>query len=105
MKNLNKTSILFAISLSVSLVAGCSSGNLEETKDNAAVIFKDNGFDVVGYHGYMWGAWGFNDYGGAMVWYTIKKESNGLVYEAGLQRWGDEYHLYNLNAVDAISPN
>jgi len=42
-------------------------------------------------------------YGRAYVWYTLKHiPDNGLPYAAALQRWGDEYHIYNLSAKDAI---
>jgi hypothetical protein len=44
-------------------------------------------------------------YGGACVFYTLKKiPDNGILYEGCLQRWGDELHLYELQAVDAINP-
>jgi len=93
-----------AILLSVLTLAGCSAGNLDSVKDNAEETFNDNGFTITGYQGYEWGLWGFNDYGGARVWYTLEKKENGIVYEASLWRWGDEYHLYALKAKDAIQP-
>jgi len=108
MKTLMKTKKALQVGASTLILllgAGCSSGNLTETKNNAVSAFKNNGFDVVGYHGYQWGFLGFNDYGGAVVWYTVKKPDSDITYEAALQRWGDEYHLYALSAIDAIKPN
>ena len=86
------------------LVSGCSYGNLQETKEQAHNTFKNNGFNIIGYQGYELGFWGFNNYGGAAVWYTLQKKDSNIIFEASLQRWGNEYHIYNLKAIDAISP-
>jgi len=70
-----------------------------EIKLNAERIFKDNGFQVVGYQGY---SYGLISTPGGCVWYTLKKGE--ITYKACLSRWGDEYHIYNLKAIDAIKP-
>lgn len=105
MKNLSKTTIA-AVSLISLLVAGCSSGNLDDVKSHAEERWSELGYDVVGYDGFQWGLWGFNDYGGAEVWYLLEKKgvSNGITYGGYLQKWGDEYHMYALRAYDAIKP-
>jgi len=96
--------VIMIVILLIIIVTG-SSGNLDYVKDRAEETLNEHGFDVVGYEGYKWGFGGYNNYGGARVWYTIKKQSdNGITYNAALQRWGDEIHLYNLKAVDAIKP-
>jgi len=88
-----------------SLLVGCSPGNLDYVKDNAAERWKGLGFEVVGYDGFMWGFWGFNSYGGANVWYVLRRiPDNGLTYGGYLQRWGDEIHMYHIQAYDAIRP-
>ena len=70
-----------------------------EIKLNAERVFKENGFAVVGYQGYNLGL--FSTPGGC-VWYTLKKAD--ITYAACLSRWGDEYHIYSLKAIDAIKP-
>ncbi len=105
MHNYNKIKILLTVILIVLLISGCSFGNVEDVKQHADEIFNKHGFDVVGYQGYGLGPNPWPTYGGAYVWFTIKKQANGIVYEAALQRWGSEYHLYSLSAIDAIKPN
>lgn len=85
----------------------CSYGNLDAIKDNAENVWENNGFRVIGYQGYQWGHLGCGTYyGGATVWYTLKKISDDKVtYEGAIRRWGKEYHIYNLSAIDAIKPN
>ena len=85
-------------------ISGCTKFNLDQVKESAGYTFQKNGFDIVGYQGYQFGLSYYPGYGGAMVWYTIKKKSNGITYEAALQKWGGEYHIYNLSAIDAIKP-
>jgi hypothetical protein len=84
---------------------GCTSGNAEWVKDHATEYFKESGFQVVGYQGWNMRGQIAPHYGGACVFYTLKKiPDNGILYEGCLQRWGDELHLYELQAVDAINP-
>ena len=83
-----------------------TSGNLEHVKDQAEERFTELNYEIARYDGYQWGLWGYNDYGGAHVWYLLKKvPDNGILYSAYLQRWGDEIHLYELEAIDAIKPH
>ncbi len=91
--------------MSLLVLSGCSYGNLEETKANAEKVFNKNGFIIDGYLGYQLGKLGFNEYGGAYVWYTLTKQDGSIKYKAALQRWGNEYHIYNLSAIDAVGPN
>lgn len=88
------------------IMTGCSAGNLAEVKLHAADVWSENGFKILGYQGYVrWLVVPFTSYGGACVWYTIQsKQNNGIIYDGCLQRWGDEYHVYNLKALDAIKP-
>jgi len=87
-------------------IVGCGSANLEDVKQNAPKVWESNGFEIVGYQGYLWylGMPG-TSYGGALVWYTLHKiPDNGIIYQGAIQRWGDEYHIYFLRAKDAIQP-
>lgn len=87
------------------LLSGCWQ-NIDNVKQHATDVWKSNGFTVVGYQGYNAGtAIPLSPYGGAFVWYTLKKSpDNGLTYEGAIQRWGNEYHIYSLKAKDAIQP-
>lgn len=89
---MKKLMVVLAITL-----AGCSSSNVPEIRQNANKVFEDAGFKVVGYEGYQSGA--FETYGGC-VWYIV--ERNGVTYHGCVSKWGDEYHIYNLKALDAI---
>lgn len=94
----------------VLLVGSCSfwawptSNNLAYVKANAAEKWTQAGFSISGYDGYNFGS-GVGPYGGAYVWYYLKKiPDNGITYGGAVQRWGDEIHTYNLSAIDAIKP-
>ncbi|MBL4574460.1 MAG: hypothetical protein JKY86_15505 [Gammaproteobacteria bacterium] len=96
--------VITIIILLIIILTG-TSGNLDHVKEGAEESFSKHGFDVIGYEGYQWGMGGYNSYGGAYVWYTIRRQSdNGITYNAALQRWGDELHMYKLTAIDAIKP-
>ena len=87
------------------LFVGCGYANLDDVKANAEKTWADNGFEIVGYQGWEWSMWFGGSYGGAFVWYTLHKiPDNGIIYDGALMKWGDEYHIYNLEAKDAIKP-
>lgn len=94
------------------LIMNISPRNLEYVKQHAETRWSEMGFNVVGYDGFQWGDCYFKDYGGAKVWYVLKKKRNwrnrksdaDITYGGYLQRWGDEIHMYNLRAYDAIRP-
>jgi len=84
------------------MFGGCSYSNLEEVKQNACGKWAEVGYECVGYEGYGIGL-GFWNYGGAQVWHTLKrKEAPGIIYTGHIIKWGDEYHVYGPEAVDAI---
>ena len=97
---------LVIIILLLVVTSGCY-GNIDPIKENAASTWENNGFKIIGYSGYEYGAGLlFTNYGGASVWYVLNRiPDNGITYEGCLRRWGDEYHIYNLQAIDAIKPN
>ena len=95
----------YLILVAVLALTGCSSSNLDETKKNAKKAWGDMGFNVIGYEGYQYG-FGIVGvkFGGAKVWYTLEKKGNtNTVYSGYLQRWGNEYHMYNIRSINAIS--
>lgn len=92
------------------LVGSCSyyawpcTKNLEYVKEHADDKWRSTGFEIQGYDGYNFGS-GYGVYGGAEVWYFLKKlPDNGITYAGYLQRWGDEVHTYDVQAIDAIKP-
>lgn len=83
-----------------------SSGNIDYVKDRAQARWAEQGFEVVGYEGYQWGFGGFGTpWGGAKVWYRLRKPGNDITYTGFLFRWGDELHVYGPKAIDAIRPD
>lgn len=72
--------------------------NVEHVKARAAEGWKQAGFEIAGYDGYM-----ANPIFGGAVWYFLKREDTpGAVYRGYLVRWFDEIHTYN---VELISGN
>lgn len=88
------------------IFSGCSIGNIDYVKERADKTWHDNGFKAVAYQGYQFGSGiPFTYYGGAQVWYVLRKEpDNGIIYEGSLNRWKNEIHVYNLKAIDALKP-
>lgn len=88
--------------MAISLTA-CSPHNVDDIKIHAEKTLNDAGYEVVGYEGYKWGA--FGTFGGC-VYYNLKRfDDDKVVYSACVSKWGDEYHIYNLKAVNAIRGN
>lgn len=94
---MKKLTVIAAI---VIALCGCSAGNVEEIKQNAAQVWASNGFEVVGYQGYQWATM---DQWGGRVWYTVKR--GNVTYEGNISKWGKEFHIYNLRALDAVKGN
>lgn len=83
--------------------AGCSYRNVANIRAAAAQVFSDQGFDIVAYEGYQLGTM-FESPGGKVWFVLIRKGASGIHYECCLTKWGNEYHMYNLRAIDAITP-
>jgi hypothetical protein len=93
------------LALTLACLAGCSPANLQETKDAAPATFNQLGFEIIGYEGYQWGKHFAPTYGGAWVWYTLKRvPDNGITYTGALQRWGDEYHNVYMRSLETAHP-
>lgn len=89
--------------LAIALLVGCSSNRVDDIKAHAEARWRELGFEVVGYDGYQLGGPGAC-WGGA-VWYILRKiPDNGITYGGYLCKWGNEYHMYSLYAIDAIRP-
>lgn len=99
--------ICLLLVLAVTVGPRIGASNLDYVKERAADTWRSNGFEVHGYQGYtMWITLGTKQqYGGAHVWYTLRRiPDNGVTYQGFLERWGDEVHVYNIKALDAIQP-
>jgi hypothetical protein len=99
--------LLIGILVLVVLAGSCGVGtykvgvrNVNWVKDHATAGAHQLGFEIVGYEGYQ-----VAPILGGMVWYTMKRNpDNGIIYEGGFSKWGNEVHIYNTKAIDAIKP-
>jgi uncharacterized protein YceK len=82
------------------ILSGCSTSRVDDIKQHAEEVWNKNGFKVIGYEGYQWGS--FDSWGGK-VWYIVEKDNT--IFHGALTKWGDEYHTYNLSAINAIKAN
>lgn len=82
--------------------AGCSYRNVDNIKAAAPKVWADAGYEIVGYEGYQIGSPATP---GGRVWYVVtRKGDKRILYTGFLSKWGDEYHIYNFRAYDAITP-
>jgi len=73
--------------------------NVEITKQNAQKTWAAAGYEVKGYEGYQW-----SPLGGGDVWYIVERKGKpDITYHGFLQKWGNEYHIYKLRAIDALT--
>jgi len=99
----------FAVVLLVVVVVGpcvalsftVGTRNIDEIKAAAPQVIKDWGFKIVGYEGYKHGV-----LVGGHVWYILKREgpyeNPNTIYTARIYKWGDEYHLGHMRALNAV---
>jgi hypothetical protein len=87
------------LTIALTLTA-CSASRVDDIKQHAEEIWNKNGFKVIGYEGYQYGS--FDTFGGK-VWYIVQKDNT--LFHGALTKWGDEYHTYNLSAINAIKAN
>lgn len=85
------------------VLSGCSAQYVEEIKRAAPKVWADAGYEIIGYEGYQYslpgGTWG------GKVWYIVRRKGDDRVtYHGFISKWGNEYHIYNLAAIDAIKP-
>lgn len=95
--------LLAALALALcSAFAGCTAHKVEEIKKAAPQVWGDAGFEIVGYEGYQYGTLGPT--WGGKVWHIVRRKGGDRVtYHGFICKWGDEYHIYNLKAIDAIA--
>ena len=99
MKTLFLTLILIIATITTLLFSGFR--NVKSTKEAAPLVWNQAGFEVGGYTGYNWSL-----IGGGDVWHVVtRKETPGVTYEGYISKWGNEYHVYHIRAIDAIQPD
>lgn len=81
-----------------------TTANLDHVKARAEARWQEVGYQVVGYEGYQRGVTLLPEYGGARVWYSLRRAETNIIYTGYLTRWGNEIHVYGPRAVDAIAP-
>lgn len=100
MKRTMKIAAAFVAIASMQLFGSGCARNVPWVKEQASAAAVQLGYDIIGYEGYQW-----RPVCGGMVWYTLaRRPDNGIIYHAGFVKWGNEVHIYNLAAVDAIRP-
>lgn len=102
--NTFEQALLIVTLAAAAFFGGCNYRNVDKIKANAAKTWGAAGFEVVGYEGYQIG----NFFGspGGKVWYIVQRKDNPSVqYHGFISKWGDEYHIYNLRAIDALTPS
>ncbi len=73
--------------------------NIDAVKSAASATWSAAGYRIVGYEGYQW-----DSLGGA-VWYEVKRlEDDSTVYSGFIAKWGSEYHIYSIHALNAFRP-
>lgn len=99
-----KTTIaLIALAIAGAFFGGCNYRNVEIIKTNAPKAWADAGFEIIGYEGYQIGD--FTGAPGGKVWYVVQRKGDPKVrYHGYVTKWGDEYQIYNITALDAITP-
>lgn len=87
------------------LLSACGYANLDDVKSAAPAKWEKMGYVVKDYEGYQWGLWFGGSYGGAKVWHQLRRNpDNGVTYTGYIKKWGNEYHVYGPQAIDAIQP-
>jgi len=98
-----KTIIAITMLASVGIFfGGCNYGNVESIKANSAKAWSDAGFEVIGYEGYQIGD--ICGAPGGKVWHIVQRKGDPKTrYHGYVAKWGNEYHVYRLKAIDAIT--
>ena len=99
-----KTTIaLIALAIAGAFFGGCNYRNVEIIKANAEQTWNASGFDVIGYEGYQLGDF---ECPGGKVWYIVQRKGDAKVrYHGYVSKWGAEYHIYGLKAIDTLTPS
>ena len=88
--------ITITVLITSALLVALSYRNVSNVKSVAAREWNKQGFTIIGYEGYE-----ANTIMGGLVWYMVQRtEDPTTIYHAGMAKWFDEYHIYNLKAVD-----
>lgn len=91
----------FILVLTLFTANGCSKGNVGFLKEKAPEFLKKNGnFEIVTYEGYQ-----YSVLCQGYVWYNVKRPNSDTIYNLALCKWGDEIHIYNFKAINAIKGN
>jgi hypothetical protein len=81
--------------------SGFFSRFVPEIRDNAPATFRQAGFQIIGYRGYM-----TTPFSGGNAWFTLRRIGGDttITYTASVEKWYSQYHIYDLRAIDAIRP-
>ena len=94
------TATAVVVALAIGFLWWAGYRNVNETKAAATKVWRDAGYEILGYEGYQWAP-----LHGSAVWYIVRRtDENRVTYHGYLAKWGDEHHIYKLRAIDAIKP-
>jgi hypothetical protein len=101
--NTLKIIVLAVAILAAAYFGGCSYENVSAIKQHASETWAASGFEIIGYEGYEIGGFLCGTPGGK-VWYIVQRKGDAKTrYDGFITKWGDEYHIYNLKAIDALT--
>ncbi len=84
-------------------LGGCSYRNVAIIRAHAPAVWEAQGLEIIGDEGFTIG--NIFESPGGRVWYALRRKGNDQIrYSGFITKWGDEFHVYNLTAIDAIRP-
>ena len=101
MNTLKNIALVVALG-AATFAGGCNYRNVDKIKAAAPATWAAAGFEVIGYAGYQIGD--LLGSPGGKVWYIVQRKGDTKTrYHGYVSKWGSEYHVYSLRALDALT--
>lgn len=95
--------LLIPLTVAAIYEGGCNSKKVQDIKAHSREVLSRLGYVQVGYEGYELG--NIFESRGGRVWYTFYYTNNpAIIYDGCITKWYNEYHVYNIKALNALSP-
>lgn len=102
MKTILKIGTLIITLASIVYFKGCNYSRVNDIKEHATNTLQQAGFVITGYEGYEIGDMFYAP--GGKVWYQMVKSNNdSILYNCCVIKFGGEYQIGNLTAINAVS--